>query len=502
MIKAHSQRIILFTAVVVAASVIIFNCSKIKGTGDEGDVATSIAQQEPVFPHKDTWANPEVHGAYVRKGGVTDTTPCANACHGNNLEGGSGPSCKKCHEDWPHEDGWRDKAKHGEFVIKNGKSRCATKCHGADLSGGLAEVSCVNCHAIYPHSSDFSNEEVHGPLAAGEKKKDCITCHGEDLLGGDSGRSCYECHKSYPHSSDWGKKENHGTWITANSKEACATKCHGADLAGGLSGVSCDKCHESLPLHYETGWAGAGHGMYVIENSVKDNFAECKKCHGSSLEGTASAPSCSKASCHASYPDKHLEEGWNGKGGHDSFTDTLEKLEGCKLCHGSDLTGGNTGVTCNSCHAIIPEHFGSSWKSLDHGKFALTNDDYFSEEAYSGKCQYCHGNWYSLTAEWPSGAIVTVSGTPMCYSCHVAYPHHNLDYGDEIFDWKWGETAAHMIYVINNEHFNEHDWIGNVVKDCGGGTNGYCHKGVRQKKSKKLGKLDSACNILCHSKKP
>ncbi|MBI2974252.1 MAG: hypothetical protein HYY43_01500 [Deltaproteobacteria bacterium] len=519
------------------------------------DASLGLAQ----FPHTETWADPEEHGA-------DDLSTCSVAgCHGANLEGDSGPACNKCHQDYPHSTDWIKKEVHGKFVQENGNTRCATKCHGADFAGGLSGIACQKCHDTYPHKENFALPDVHGLPAAGDNKNVCALCHGSDWSGGDVGISCLNCHNQlYPHASGWSNKDAHGAWVVENSKIACETKCHGTDLKGGLSGISCEnchtvwpsdhktenwktaahglkfiglgksaclgchgedwmggntgsetcyKCHNSLPQHYDGSlWKETGHEKYAA--ALGGNFDECKKCHGANLEGKdfgelgiKNIPACS--SCHESYPLEHAEANWPEKAGHALFTDSAAKLENCKLCHGSDFSGGSANVACTTCHVVIPEHVDADWKEKNHGKFVLTDDDkydLFSSANYGDKCQFCHGEIYDLTNDWPSGAVITASGTKKCYYCHSAYPHYNYVDSDGLINpWSSDQVLGkwtHMIYLGWNAHFDDGDNdINDVINNCGGGTNGYCHNNTRQKKTYKIGKVDTTCNSLCHSKK-
>lgn len=93
-------------------------------------------------------------------------------------------------------------------------------------------------------SADFHGKKV---LAAGYET--CKSCHGVDFKGGKSGASCYgsNCHSTFPHQPEWNYIDNtnsHGAYMKTNmgAIENCK-KCHGSNLEGGTSGVSCDACH-------------------------------------------------------------------------------------------------------------------------------------------------------------------------------------------------------------------------------------------------------------------
>jgi hypothetical protein len=84
-------------------------------------------------------------------------------------------------------------------------------------------------------------------------------------------------------------------------------------------------------------------------------------------------------------------------------------IHSCSSCHGTDLKGGISGVSCTACHlgsatSVHP----ADWAPLysTHGPYANTN----STAACAN--QYCHGT--SLTGVAGSG--------PSCTSCHMGSP--------------------------------------------------------------------------------
>ena len=110
---------------------------------------------------------------------------------------------------------------------------------------------------------------------------------------------------SVAHPEGWNVEESdnfHGKKVLEVGYSSCKS-CHGADLKGGKSGKNCNECHQTFP-HQES-WIQydneANHGAYVTNN---DTTAQtCKKCHGSDLTGGKSGVSC--YDCHApnSVPD-------------------------------------------------------------------------------------------------------------------------------------------------------------------------------------------------------
>lgn len=382
------------------------------------------------------WENPEAHGKSVRSNGVTNTSACAASCHGENLEGGIGPSCKKCHEGYPHSEGWGQKENHGAWVSANSKDACATKCHGSDLGGGLSGVSCDACHTLWPaeHKNETWQTTLHGKKFLGLGKGACLGCHGEDWKGGKTGFGCgATCHNSLPQHYDdalWGET-GHGKYaLTLGGDLADCKKCHGENFEGkvfGEAGVSdipaCSNCHQSYPALHTEEWKTKyeGHGKYLLVDK-KDDKTECVKCHGEDYKGGGVGKGCYKENCHVTYP--HLAD-WSAGSGHGAYVlqnekDKQQKTCATANCHGANLGGNPEGsggaeklvYGCSDCHYQYPHLPLAQWPL--HGKADPTLE----------KCKTCHG------------AILAGKGNAnSCYECHKTYPDLHQQTG-------WKTTSA------------------------------------------------------------
>ncbi|HSA60469.1 MAG TPA: hypothetical protein VLJ37_12385 [bacterium] len=356
----------------------------------------------------DTYAG---HGQYVMNPPLSGDASSCKICHGNDYRGGiSHVSCKSCHASYPHDAaGWETETGHGVYIkaALGGNLTSCKVCHGNDYLGGISHVSCKSCHASYPHdAADWETGTGHGAYVEttlGGDLTACKACHGSDLKGGTSGVSCNTCHANYPHSviPGWSGTGHGSQSDTPAEREACKT-CHGTDLLGGTSGVSCKSCHATYP-HDAAGWsAGTGHGSYV-KTTLSGVLTTCQLCHGADLSGGHSGVSC--FTCHPDYPHSVIP-GWSGLG-HGSKSDTPAEREACKTCHGTDLLGGTSGVSCKSCHATYP-HDAAGWSAgTGHGVHVKTT---LSGDLTS--CKVCHG------ADLQGGH----SGVS-CFSCHADYPH-------------------------------------------------------------------------------
>ncbi len=262
-----------------------------------------------------------------------------------------------------HPDGWADGSStlfHSVKVAESGFAFCAS-CHGEDYLGGTAGVGCSRsvCHTNFPHSEGFANSDTtgyHGDVLVtlDFALTSCEGCHGTDYLGGNTGQSCYTCHSVYPHPAAFMTEDSddfHAIEVVTNGTSDCAT-CHGADFTGGDTGKSCFTCHADFP--HADGWiapaSAAFHGKYLQGTSY--DLDACSDCHGADFTGGIYAPGCRTIDCHTTYP--HVD-GWYGDANLHADNATTNGLQSCSGCHGADLTGGNTGKSCQWCHTMIPD---------------------------------------------------------------------------------------------------------------------------------------------------
>ena len=143
------------------------------------------------------------------------------------------------------------------------------------------------------------------------------------------------------------------------------------------------------------------HGRWVTDNGSDG----CVECHGQDLAGGWSGVSCTQ--CHETYPHP---EGFDSPTAHGH--EFLEVGPGscATYCHGQDWTGGDSGVSCFQCHGTFPHS--EDWSDISqHGVHVDKNGG-------PDTCAtHCHG-------EDLGGADSGVS----CTQCHKNYPH--------VPDWK------------------------------------------------------------------
>jgi hypothetical protein len=139
----------------------------------------------------------------------------------------------------------------------------------------------------------------------------------------------------------------HGTRIRERGVSACRT-CHGEDLTGGPGLAGCYDCHDG-PGGHPPRWARPDAPVFHGAAVEAEGLGPCKGCHGLDLAGGWSGVSCSE--CHAGGAGGH-PDGWMTPDA-TSFHGRLVHLEGvigCARCHGFPPSRGTAGVSCADCH--------------------------------------------------------------------------------------------------------------------------------------------------------
>jgi len=119
----------------------------------------------------------------------------------------------------------------------------------------------------------------------------------------------------------------------------------------GLLMWQCSTDKNPLPsTAHPEGWNLAGaenfHGTKVLEVG----YASCKDCHGAELNGGKTGVSCFQ--CHQTYPHPPSWLMIDNDNNHAAYlANNSDAIDYCKGCHGSDLRGGKSGVSCYDCHA-------------------------------------------------------------------------------------------------------------------------------------------------------
>ncbi|MHB1012723.1 MAG: hypothetical protein ACYC37_07455 [Desulfobacteria bacterium] len=265
-----------------------------------------------------------------------------------------------------------------DYIANGGSSGC-TQCHGSDLAGGISRVSCFGNPAGCHHGTipDWVQEQAPGeqfPQPHGDAAKkapgnsgfvSCRICHGADFSGGGANVSCTntdaDCHGDgvrAPHPArPWlrgvpGGKTHDNT--APQNADVCGS-CH----AGGAntnpphpppvpapSGTppgcfNSTLCH-AIPMPHTTGsaWldpAAGGAGFHGT--TAKADLLYCQSCHGTPgtivFSGGIASTACS--TCHTA--SKAHPTDWQG----------VRPIGTASISH---RTSGNRAEACGICHKV------------------------------------------------------------------------------------------------------------------------------------------------------
>ncbi|OFZ55315.1 MAG: hypothetical protein A2428_04180 [Bdellovibrionales bacterium RIFOXYC1_FULL_54_43] len=363
------------------------------------------------FPHIQGFGNQETHGAAYLKS--KESRRDCIVCH-RQRETVPGralalPACTSCHQEFPHSDGFASPEDHGYKFIDD-SSRC-TGCHS---SGGESRgvTSCADCHLRMPHPEGFGDSQVHGPESKSIGTKTCLNCHSENhrTPGGKIVPACAYCHASYPHSAEYGNPERHGLDYLKIPES-----CLGCHAGSGVEKPGCSDCHIGVP---HTPELTKKHGSAYLSKP-----GDCAGCHirgiASEVPGAKVLPTCK--SCHVSYPHP---DGFGSRAAHGPAY--FENRAKCADCH---KPGANPVIlACADCHDGFPHE--ENFKSPEsHGQAYLENSgsctgchgETLAGQGRAGACATCHSRAHSdefKTTRLHGKLYVEDRGTKECMGCH------------------------------------------------------------------------------------
>jgi predicted CxxxxCH...CXXCH cytochrome family protein len=390
------------------------------------------------------------HGATISGG--TNKTPSwtggasqasCGTCHGvpPPAPHTASTSCESCHEGYTattvnaathldgtvqsagaaHAAGWATPTQHG--YAANANLASCRACHGASLDGGTSGVSCNTCHggtSAWQSSCTFchgdatraSNQAAPPVGTQGETATTTVAvgAHAKHLSGGAIGAAvaCTECHlvpAGIAHvdgtaAVTFGAGARRDGAAPAWNGTGCAsTYCHGATISGGTNKTpswtggapqaSCGTCHGVPPPAPHT------------------TSTSCESCHEGYTATTVNAATHLDGAVQVQAGGGHAA-GWADPAQHGHEANRAG-LAGCKSCHGADLAGGSSLVSCNACHG------GTAWQT---------------------SCTFCHGGGASpappvdtqgrsvatnVSVGVHASHVATTISTPIgCGECHPA----------------------------------------------------------------------------------
>jgi len=185
----------------------------------------------------------------------------------------------------------------------------------------------------------------------------------------------------------------------------------------------------------------------------------CHECHGTDLLGGTSSVSCYSASfdgqsCHANGPEGH-PSGWSNPSSHGASAKaapnvaTTSGFSTCQSCHGTDFTGGVVNQSCFTCHGVNAPHASSPWKGTLGSPTHVTTD-----EANVPVCAQCHLSSGPASAAGCFNNTLCHAAPTQCTLCHTKPPSGSA---------APNRAGAHAA----------HDALANVTGVCG-----TCHNGA------------------------
>lgn len=477
------------------------NCHGLSFNGGAGQTCLGSCHGSGVMaPHpQKPWAGTARTHATTDPGNAS----MCNLCHNNGANSTLKPSTPApagtsagcfnstlCHATMGHPSGWNDPTVHGTSAkaavsSSNGFPRCQ-ECHGTQFDGGIVNKTCFTCHGVpaphapkpwragtYTHTTtDQSNVAV------------CALCHtaGANLtpsfklasyVSGTPG--CYNstlCHGAVGHPAGWAAASQHGTAAkaapgTTTGFSYCVT-CH-VDYRNG-TGSSCFQCHTTAP-HPPAPWRGTTATRTSHTATSQGNAPQCARCHLNNARLTTpvsvpagTTPGCfNNTLCHGvvGHP-----AGWAQPLQHG--TQYGANPLSCQPCHGADLKGGTSGVSCiagqTGCH-VSPVHNPPLDWELNHGRSAKlapggTFDSFFT-------CRNCHGTSFS-------GTPVSAATGCLSITCHkmvgyAAIPPHSGAWNDPYNMTLSTHTAtdpanAPVCFQCHNRVQGPHIWLNSTAQ--------------------------------------
>lgn len=369
-------------------------------------------------------------------------------------------------------------------------------------SQAFAKVSQGLERKIFPHPEGFKLGEVHGKYTFAPERmlQDCLKCHTESENKAGA-KSCYECHdKSEIHlASSFNDANAHGPVALEKGYKTLCVKCHGDDLKGGKSGLSCSRvgCHSE-----DTGFPHLRSDMSRAEVHgplfYGGQKTACLSCHAKN-RSTDSKRSCQDSSCHQ---ESSIHTSAQMREPHQHASAAIKNLlrateddKTCTKCHGQDLQGGNSGLTCyrSACHNESSGFIHASAKLKEgkvHGEFAFNKGIascftcHDSNDPKNRNVPSCYGSdchnksTLHLSKEFAPQkehgiAVVKMDNTEKCQSCHGSDlkggKSNKSCYGEECH--REGEQFYHFIDYFKETKIKEKAIHGDYIpsgklKDC------------------------------------
>jgi len=201
----------------------------------------------------------------------------------------------------------------------------------------------------------------------------------------------------------------------------CSTASTPGGGSGGSGGNGGNVNHIAAPGTSVPGWFvlpnGGTHASTATLNYIANGgSSSCTECHGADLSGGISKVSCfaNPAGCHHG-----PIQSWNSAPVHGAVAKKApgnSGLASCQICHGSDFSGGGSKVSCFTCHGVSAPHPAKPWRSSSGGSTHGTTDP---QNALV--CAQCHARGSSNNPAGHPATPAPAGTAPGCYNntlCH------------------------------------------------------------------------------------
>jgi hypothetical protein len=191
----------------------------------------------------------------------------------------------------------------------------------------------------------------------------------------------------------------------------------------------CGKANDAAPTIDRNGRHPAGWAIAITGGQHPDSYLispdQCKECHGKDLKGGISKVSCFSANfagiaCHPNGPSGHPAD-WAIPDSHGAAAKAAaggsNGFARCEFCHGNDFSGGSANVSCFTCHGVNAPHSPKPWRSS-------TRTHVSTDPSNAPACALCHTAGANLSPVFQQASYAT--GAPGCFNntlCHGQVGH-------------------------------------------------------------------------------
>jgi len=142
----------------------------------------------------------------------------------------------------------------------------------------------------------------------------------------------------------------------------CSSANSPGDGNGGTSAYHVDPSGRSIPEWVVLPAGGSHASTAAFDYAGTGGVASCAECHGADLSGGISKVSCfgNPAGCHHG-----PVTGWAAPQTHGAAAKQEPGSSGfrtCQICHGTGFSGGGSGVSCFVCHTVNAPHAQAPWR--------------------------------------------------------------------------------------------------------------------------------------------